>query len=496
MLSNNKDNICISITHDDFKAVEVKKSGANAFISHVVVKNISEIKEESLPKIISSSLKGFKLKSSNISLIAPLSSITTKNIEIPSVNSEEIESIVSLQAGRHTPFARDEIQIGYINIGVHKNNYSKVLLVIANKNAIKDQFNTLAKAGIKVSKVLFAPEGISDFYARGLGMSDSPSPTAIIDVGDKTTELVLMSKGLTFTSRNIPIGKLTIKEEGEETQKKLIDEISKTVESSQTEEIISSPEKYVFTSNDEIIRGLQAEMQEKFNWNVEIVSYIDKIKASRGVVKQITTKFSAHSFLDIVASASISNSRNKTINLLPEEITMQEAIAAQGVEVFKMAILAFLLMLSICGLYTAKIFYQNNVLQKYNEKYEENKDRVLALERISESTKVVQRFLFERMSSLQIIDHIYADIPQQIYLTNMNISQDGSIKIEGISDVGSLIHNLVTKFNQSDFFANVNLIATNSRKDRGKDVHAFEITLKLKSLVDEDEDEMTKDAEE
>ena len=44
---------------------------------------------------------------------------------------------IDLQAGRHTPFSREEILMDYLNIGTYRKNYTEVLLVIVNSNAVR-----------------------------------------------------------------------------------------------------------------------------------------------------------------------------------------------------------------------------------------------------------------------------------------------------------------------------------------------------------------------
>ncbi len=493
MLKKVKDNICISITENQIKAALVKGSGSSGKIINVVAKSLIDVKEDNLSKEIAAVLRPLKVKGAEISLIASPMMITTKNIEIPSTNQEEIQSIVSLQAGRHTPFARDEIQIGYVNIGVHKNNYTKVLLVIVNKNALKEQLDHLTKAGFKVNKVYFAPESVAGYYAKALNLKDQESTVGIIDVGEKTTEFVLISNGVVATSRNIPIGKADVEAEGDSARDRLIEEISKTVESSCAEEIISTPSKYVLSSDDQTMRGLQEGIQQKLQSEVEIVPYIDKINATKGVIKYIATDFAANTFLDVIAPAVYGS--DCSIDLLPDEIRIQESISLQGKEIFKIAILSFALLLIVAGLFSAKMFYNSSTLKQYTEKLDENKDKVASLEELSERTKIVKRFLENRMTSLDIIDDLYKDIPKEIYLTNLVIEGDTSIKLEGISDVASLIYKLVTELGQSEDFSKVELIATNSRKDRGKDVHAFEIMIQLKAS-EEDEENMNATATE
>jgi Tfp pilus assembly PilM family ATPase/Tfp pilus assembly protein PilN len=491
MWKKSKDTVCISITENEIKAVAVKGAGTGARITQAVVSPIDKEKSDDLSKTVASALKPLKVKGANVCFIAPPTSVTTKNIEIPSTNVDEIRSIVSLQAGRHTPFARDEIQIGYVNIGVHKNNYTKVLLVIVNKNALKSQITTLSKAGFKVSKVYFAPESVADFYATAMGLKGQEETVGVVDVGQQTTEFILISNGVVATSRNIPVGKQALADEGESAQSRLIEEITKTVESSQTEEIIATPKKYVLSSDDPHMRTLQTGLHEKVQTEIEIVPFIDKVGATKSVIKKMATDYATHSFLDVTAPAIYGD--DKSIDLLPDEIHMQEMISSQGKEVFKIAILTFFLFVVVASLLSAKLFYKSQVLEKYVDKYEENKDQVDTLEDISERTQIVKQFLDNRMTSLQIIEHLYRDIPKEIYLTNLIIDGEKTIRMEGISDIGSLIHKLVTQLARSEYFEEVDLIATNSRKDRGKDVHAFEIVIQLEKDEESDESEEAED---
>ncbi len=494
MWKKSKDNICISITDQEVKAVLIKGNASNARVINAAIKDVADVKPDELPKVLASALKPVKAKGANVCLIAPPTTITTKNIEIPSTNQEEIQSIVSLQAGRHTPFARDEIQIGYVNIGVHKNNYSKVLLVIVNKSALKEQISVLSRAGLKVSKVFFAPESVAEYYANALGLKGKEETVGIIDVGKLATEFVLISNGVVATSRNIPVGKDSLSAEGDAAKERLIEEISKTVEASQTEEIIDAPSKYVLANDDPVLRDLQAGIEDKLKVTTEIVPYIDKVNVPKGVLKKIATDYAAHSFLEVIAPAAYAEGR--AIDLLPEEIQIQEMIASQGKEIFRIAILSFFLLVVVGSLFSAKMYYSSQVLEKYTEKYAENKEKVAFLEDVSLRTKIVKRFLDDRMTSLEIIDHLYQEIPKEIYLTNIMIDGNNRIRLEGISDIGSLIHELVTQLGQSEYFAKVDLMATSSRKDRGKDVHAFEIVIQLTAPEEEDSNSNTTETEE
>jgi len=159
-MAKNLDTICFSLNDEFLKIVHTRGIDAKAKVLHLNCLNVKGVSQEELPKLISNAVKKLPLKKSNLALMVPAGVVTSKNIEIPSVDEDEIYSIVDLQAARHTPFSREEIEIGFINIGVYNKNFTKVLLTIANRAPLKAQINMFEKAGVRIEKVLFAQEGV------------------------------------------------------------------------------------------------------------------------------------------------------------------------------------------------------------------------------------------------------------------------------------------------------------------------------------------------
>ena len=83
------------------------------------------------------------------------------------------------------------------------------------------------------------------------------------------------------------------------------------------------------------------------------------------------------------------------------------------------------------------------------------------------------------MDSLDTIYELYNRIPDEVYLTSIDMDELGNVSIQGVSDVASIVFNLGTSLKESAFFKSVDIKSTTSKKDRGKDVSAFEITLTI-----------------
>ena len=86
----------------------------------------------------------------------PANAATAKNIEVPSSDPEEIKSIINLQAGRHTPYSREEVLISYINLGLNAFNNTRLLLVIVHRNMVKERIS-LGKIRVECGQDTFCP---------------------------------------------------------------------------------------------------------------------------------------------------------------------------------------------------------------------------------------------------------------------------------------------------------------------------------------------------
>jgi Tfp pilus assembly PilM family ATPase/Tfp pilus assembly protein PilN len=470
--------LAASISGDTLKVAQVIGSGVAARIVNIGVFDLKGASSEESVRVFQRAFSSFKAKGANMLYVIAPNMLTTKNIEIPSVNADEIRSIVNLQASRHTPFTREEIQIGYINIGVYKKNYSKVLLIIANKNALKEQLLNLQRAGLNFKNVLFSAEAIAGFYARVLKLKPKNPPAAVIDISKNSTEFVVIYKGTAITTRNIPVGTVQLSQEGDAAMLRLIDELSQTMEAYQAEDIEAAPNHFILTRDDRFTQTLQAVLKERKGWQTSIVPYVDHVRIGKNVIKRMAGEFLDHSFLDLVACAAMA--KDTKIDMVPEELQLQKSIEEQGREVVKTALLTIVLLIVAASALGLKVFYRNNFLNKLKQDNIDNRTAVAQLEDISEKTKIIQNFLQTRMNSLDTIHALYSQIPNEVYLTSVDLDEEGNVSIQGVSDVASIVFNLGTSLKESEFFQSVDIKSTTSKKDRGKDVSGFEITLKIR----------------
>ncbi|MGE0269552.1 MAG: pilus assembly protein PilM [Candidatus Omnitrophota bacterium] len=478
-MARSNDYICFSLNDEALKIVHVKGQGISAKVVQVIHRNVSGISDVEMIRVIETSVKGLPVKTANIFAVTPPSITTTKNIEIPSTNENEIQSIVSLQASRHTPFSREEIQIGYVNIGVHKGNYTKVLLVIANRIQLKDQVKLFEKSGLKINKVVFAPETVAELYGRARSLKKSSGPVGIIDFDKKNTNFIISKNGKILMSRTIPVGKNDLSRDPSGAQNKIIDELKKTVDSYLSEDIDLPPSGYFFTSNDAFIKDLQPELQSRFGWDIQVAEYADQLKVSKPILQQIATAGDL-SFLDVMAAAAMGHEAG--INLIPEEVQLQKSIEEQRNQIFQTAILCIVALVLLACIFYLKFYFKEAYLKNMLSQYSDTRQQVEVLKKQEEKTTLLQEFLDSRMVSLDTIYELYKNVSNDVYLTRITMEENGKVNIQGISEsTQTEIFELKKTLDSSELFSQADVTSHKTKQEQGTKVYPFEISFNLKS---------------
>ncbi|MBI5144295.1 MAG: pilus assembly protein PilM, partial [Candidatus Omnitrophica bacterium] len=225
-----RDVIGFDFSGNNLKLVHMRLLSNKAEIVNLLTQNIAGLPDADISKIIASSFHALSVKNPHIVSAITSNLVITKNIEIPSIDPKEIREIINLQAGRHTPYSRDEIVIDYIDVGTYKNTYTKILLVIVTNNVIKRQFDVVGKAGLKLEKVLFAPEGLGRACARMLNIDTMNSPVSVINIDEGITNFTVVYKNRLVFERSIPIGAQQLIEDKDQSGIRFAEELRRSFE--------------------------------------------------------------------------------------------------------------------------------------------------------------------------------------------------------------------------------------------------------------------------
>jgi len=462
----------IDVGDVSLKLAHVKGSHHKPEVVNLLNRDISGLSKEEIPKIIRTYLNDLKIKNLRILNIVPTHLIITKNIEIPSVKPQEINEIIDLQAGRHTPYSREEIIIDHINIGTHKQNYTKILLVIAARSIIKRQFEILGGARMRLEKVALAPESLARCLPKILRLETKDAPISLIHIDERFSDFVVVFRDNPIFVRSIPIGALHFTEDRERNKSKFIEEILHSLEAYQSEDIEKNPNRVVLTGAIEGIKDLEPALSESLHLPINMVTYLQNLVVSEQAKRAVSeAKYS--SFLNVIAPLVACS--DLKVNLIPEEVKQRKALEEKGRELIKSGVYILTIFVLVFSLLVSKIHFRSLYLDRLNVEYEKLDKDAGELEYTFSRISVIKKYLASRGYSLGVLTELYKVMPVDMKLSEIKFDSGSKLSVKGTGMSMSTVFSFVDKMEKSEYFKEVKTRYTTKRKDGLMDVADFEI---------------------
>lgn len=473
MFTGAQDLISIGFSGSALKICHIKSSANHKEVANFLTRNISGLADADISKVIQATVSELKAKKPHIINVIPAHLVISKNIEVPSVDPDEIREIINLQASRHTPYSREEIIVDYINIGTYKNNYTKILLAIVAAGAIKKQFELLDKAGLKLEKALLAPEGIAWATSRILKTETRDYPVAVLHVDENYTDFTVVLRNKAVFIRAIPVGMQHLKNEKEKYETKFIEEIKKSLEAYQSEDIERAPNMLILAGAQEDSAGLERILSESLHLPVRMAPYLKNVTVSPSLLKDADT-FKNLSFLDLIASAL--NFEEMKVDLTPEEIKLRKALEERGRDLIKAGIFSLALLALLLVILITKIYFKGAYLKEINVKFDSLNRQAEDLEKDFTKISLVRNYLFNRGYSLEVLTELYNAAPMDLELSDIRFDVHDRLTVRGTAESMSTVFSFVDSLEKSGYFKDVKTKYTTKRKESGKDFTDFEVT--------------------
>lgn len=472
----NRDLLGLDFASNNLKLAHLRVSLNKKELINIKSRNISGLSDDDIAKVIKTTFNELGAKDCTIINTIPSCSAITKNIEIPSTDPQEIREIINLQAGRHTPYSREDIIVDYIEIGTYKNSYTKILLVIVGRNIVKRQFEILQKAGLRLEKVLFAPESLAWSVANILKLKTDDSPTGIIHLDEGFTDFLIVLRNKPIFIRSIPIGTQHLMREKDLYQMKFVEELKTSFEAYQSEEANKSPQTTVLTGAVEEMGDLEAFLNEALPLPIRRMSYFQNMMLSENVLKSASSARNL-SFLNVIAS--LFAWEQMKVDLTPEEIKLRKALEERGRELIKTGILTLTIFILIFSLFISNIYLNSAYLKKLNTKYQPLNEDAKKLERDFSRVGLIKNYISNRGYSLEILTELYNIIPEDLQLNDIRFDSQGKFSIRGTAESMSSVFSFIENMEKSKYFKEVKTKYTSKRKEATKDVTDFEISCLL-----------------
>lgn len=472
----NTDVIGLEFGSSYLKLTYVRQSAGKKVLSAAAVRESKGLTDADISKSLDDFIAANKIKSPVVYSIVPSQVVILKNIEVPSTNPKEIREIISLQAGRHTPYSREEVIVDRIDIGVFRKNYTKILMAIVPAKVIKKQIELVEKSGLKLQKVVFSPEAVVWMLSRAAKIDSQSGPVCVVHVDNDFSDFIVVSKGKLVYVRSLPLGRVHLSAAQDKASwKKFSEEIKKSLEAYIAEDIEKVPVRLYYTGAVAGLDKLESVLADSIH-----VQQIKKIQYAKNFdigpqAEEYLADGCPYSLMG--SAAALSGAGDLKIDLTPEEMKIKKALAKRGQDLMIMSMLVLMIAIVFCSMLIGSIFFKSAYLKKLDLQYKQLYAQTKSLESSYDKITAVRAYLANRCYPLDVLVDMSGALYDEMELNDIRYDrQSGRVGIKGVALTRSNVFDFVDMLSKSRYFKEVKTRQTTARKEAGKDVIDFELS--------------------
>ncbi len=469
--------LAVSLGSDTLKMGHGRVVQGRFIIEGVAVEDVSRKTDTEISQLLLVYCQARNIVPSQTLCLIPSKQFIFKNVDIPSTEKEEVSKIIDLQAGRFTPYGRDEIVIDFVCLESLVQHFTSVLLFIVNRK-IADRLAAIFQgARLQTEKVIVASDCMATTYIEAAKGSPSKGALGGLHIGEEYSELTVIDGNQVVFVRNIPVGATALKKSPEQARSDFAQELNRSISAYHDQGVGQQVERLWITGFTESCGPLEEDFNKPDSphaGKVEISSfdyrkYFHVNDAVMGIVQQATQ----FSFFEIFSV--LEHSDQAKVNLLLPELKLRRRVRESSREILGLGILIMTVFLLASLTMGSKIYFRKIVNQKLDQVSRKFGEEAKRLEIVSTKNRIVKKLIESRGKELTVLNVINGFIGDDLYLSQVNYGKDGNVSIAGTAASMSRVFAFVTQLMQSNYFSKVETKETKSRKEGKDDVADFVI---------------------
>ncbi|HSX07994.1 MAG TPA: type IV pilus assembly protein PilM [Candidatus Saccharimonadales bacterium] len=169
-----------------------------------VVLSDSKADQQKLAQVIRGLLDQAKMTTKNVAVGVPSGKVFTTVVDFDRLPSSELAKAIRYQADSFIPTPLDKSKIDWAVIGDSPKDQTKVEILLSSveNDFVEQRLDLLESIGLEV--ISFEPDNLA--LTRALIAPDAMVPQMVLDIGSKSTDLVVTMNGAPRLTRSIPTG--------------------------------------------------------------------------------------------------------------------------------------------------------------------------------------------------------------------------------------------------------------------------------------------------
>ena len=469
--------LVVSLGSETLKMGHGRAAQGSFVIEGISVEDITKKSDSEISQLLLLYCQARKIVPTQVLCLISSKQFIFKNVDIPSTEKEEVSKIIDLQAGRFTPYGRDETVIDFVCLESLVQHFTSVLLFIVNRS-IADRLAVIFQAArFQTEKVLVASDCMAMTYIEASKGSPAQGALGGLHIGEEYSELTVIDGTQVVFVRNIPLGAMALKKNPDQIRGDFMQELNRSISAYHDQGVGQQVQRLWVTGFTESSDVLAAEFRKAdpaSGGMIEVSSfdyrrYFNVSESVMGIVQRAPQ----FSFFEIFAV--LAHSEHAKVNLLLPELKLRRRVRESSRDILGLGILIMAVFLLASLIMGSKIYFRKIVNQKLDVVSQKFGEEAKRLEIVSTKNRIVKKLIESRGKELTVLNVINGFIGDDLYLSQVNYSSEGNVSIAGTAASMSRVFAFVTQLMQSIYFSKVETKETKSRKEGKDDVADFVI---------------------
>ena len=455
----------IDISDNVIKVLAISFNKGERILHTLDQSEIKAKKEKDIAKEVRALVSKDRLAKSLFYLSFPRHLVTIRNIQLPTVNDEEIKNMAELQAIKYLPYSREDMVISHKVIEKTRDGYTNILLILVPRKSVDRHMEIFKYAGIPLERITLNTEGLFNWYAS-LRLDDR-RPIAVIELDRRHTQVqiihdkkMLFSRAVSFDATATPPNETALLRELRLSFDSFIKEHDQRIS------------RIALTGNKNYVERLKKILSEKLQARCDVLEQIHDVKIE-GLSSDSLALTNNSSFSSLLGIAL--NAEKLRIDLLPSDIINKRKENILKNELIKTGVLFLSVIVAAFGLAEKKMSDKRSYLRKMDKVLREMEPEVKRLLRYKQNIELIQNQISPQASAIDILRELYSLLPGEISLTLFEYEGENRVLIRGTADDLSTAFQLLPLLEESELFHNVKINYATKRAYRGREYADFEI---------------------
>jgi len=408
-------------------------------------------------------------KGLEVSVVLSRNKITVRQLDLPSRDPAEIESMLGLHVIRQVPYPKEEIVWSHQNLGFDGLSNSRILLAVVHREMLRNIFNAFTALNILPESMLMSSQGVVHYLNETVkDKSLLHDAYLVLDTDYNFSDLMLVNNQTLRSSVIISQGSEQLKFEGE--REKFCAELKQASVVFNNEIPNTKPARLLITGAPYELESLMEDCLKKdFNLKFQFVKSAElerfRVKNAEGV-----------SFASVLGFTY--QRKKEDINFTLPEAQIKKEIKLKVQQMLRTGACLTYIFIILGAISLVRI----NQLQSYRDRLlqriEQLKKDTGTVYDIAQKINIVKQYYGAKQSVATYIYELTRICPDNITLTNFAWEWQKNFSIRGYAQQMPDISSFVNALNTSGVFKGAQARYMRKRKIKEKEIVDFEIGIK------------------